>query len=112
MRIPLPIEKEIGAGDLVAKVTEAVGIKPCGGCQQRKHKWNSALQFVPMHHNWTVPPEVPEGWTLLKQCDKAMMLRHDSGLVIVWEIVDGQYRNSFSFRNFENAEKRQEVLCR
>lgn len=29
-----------GFGDTVAKMTKAVGIKPCGGCKKRRRKWN------------------------------------------------------------------------
>lgn len=28
-------EKEIGLGDMVKRATSAVGVKPCGGCEQR-----------------------------------------------------------------------------
>jgi hypothetical protein len=37
-RVSLPgflIEEEIGLGDLVKRATYAMGIKPCGGCEQR-----------------------------------------------------------------------------
>ena len=30
----------VGLGDLVAKATKAVGIKPCGPCEQRRRKLN------------------------------------------------------------------------
>jgi len=29
-----------GAGDIVAKITSAIGIKPCSGCQQRQETLN------------------------------------------------------------------------
>lgn len=32
-----------GAGDLVAAVTHAVGIRPCGGCQKRRQRLNAAI---------------------------------------------------------------------
>lgn len=32
-----------GAGDLVARATSAVGVKPCGGCNKRKKKLNAVL---------------------------------------------------------------------
>lgn len=32
-----------GAGDLVAAVTKAVGIQPCGGCKERQKKLNAML---------------------------------------------------------------------
>lgn len=37
-RVRLPgflIEEEMGLGDAVKRVTYAMGIKPCGGCEQR-----------------------------------------------------------------------------
>lgn len=37
-RVRLPgflIEEEIGLGDMMKRVTYAVGIKPCGGCEKR-----------------------------------------------------------------------------
>ena len=32
-----------GAGDLIAKVTKSVGIKPCGKCQKRRERLNKML---------------------------------------------------------------------
>lgn len=34
-----------GLGDLVARVTKAVGIKPCGGCQKRQVTLNKLVPF-------------------------------------------------------------------
>jgi hypothetical protein len=34
-----------GLGDVVANVTSAVGIKPCGGCKQRQEKLNQLVPF-------------------------------------------------------------------
>ena len=37
-RVRLPgfiVEEEIGLGDAIKRVTYAVGIKPCGGCEKR-----------------------------------------------------------------------------
>ncbi len=34
-----------GLGDVVAKVTSAVGIKPCGGCKERQAKLNKSFPF-------------------------------------------------------------------
>jgi hypothetical protein len=41
------LQKEIGAGDLVAKVTAALGIKPCTPCQKRREQLNQALKLTP-----------------------------------------------------------------
>ena len=40
--------KEIshGVGDTIAKVTKAVGIKPCGGCKKRQKAINEADKMV------------------------------------------------------------------
>jgi len=32
--------KRTGPGDLIAKATASVGIKPCGGCKQRQQRLN------------------------------------------------------------------------
>jgi len=34
-----------GLGDVVAKITSAVGIKPCGGCKQRQEQLNKLMPF-------------------------------------------------------------------
>lgn len=34
-----------GAGDTVANLTKAVGIKPCGGCKKRKEWLNKKLPY-------------------------------------------------------------------
>ena len=47
-RIRLPgflVEEEIGLGDVVKKATYAMGIKPCGGCQQRADALNRWMSF-------------------------------------------------------------------
>lgn len=36
----------IGAGDVVAAATSAVGIKPCGACQRRREAMNRAMPEV------------------------------------------------------------------
>ena len=47
-RIPVPgLKTEIGAGDVIAKVTTAIGIKPCTPCQKRREQLNQALKFIP-----------------------------------------------------------------
>ncbi len=48
-RVRLPrflIEEEIGLGDAVKRVTYAVGIKPCGGCEQRAAALNRWMHFT------------------------------------------------------------------
>lgn len=47
-RVRLPgflIEEEIGLGDVVKRVTYAIGIKPCGGCERRAAALNGWMHF-------------------------------------------------------------------
>jgi hypothetical protein len=47
-RVRLPgfiIEEEIGLGDAIKKVTYAMGIKTCGGCESRATKLNRRMVF-------------------------------------------------------------------
>ena len=47
-RVSLPgflIEEEIGLGDVVKRATYAMGIKPCGGCEQRAALLNRWMVF-------------------------------------------------------------------
>ncbi len=41
------LHQSIGLGDVIANMTQAFGVKPCGGCQQRKEQLNRAMQFNP-----------------------------------------------------------------
>jgi len=34
-----------GLGDTIAKITSAVGIKPCGGCKERQEKLNRLFPY-------------------------------------------------------------------
>jgi hypothetical protein len=46
VRIPgFLIEEEIGLGDAIKRVTYAMGIKPCGGCEKRAAALNRWMQF-------------------------------------------------------------------
>ena len=47
-RVSLPgflIEEEIGLGDVVKRATYAMGIKPCGRCEQRASALNRWMVF-------------------------------------------------------------------
>jgi hypothetical protein len=47
-RVRLPgflIDEEIGLGDAVKRVTYALGIKPCGGCEKRATLLNRWMHF-------------------------------------------------------------------
>ncbi len=48
MDIKVPfLKEEIGAGDVVKAATSAVGVKPCTPCEERRHRMNAGLRFVP-----------------------------------------------------------------
>ncbi len=38
-------EAEIGLGDAIKRVTYAMGIKPCGGCEKRAAELNRWMHF-------------------------------------------------------------------
>lgn len=47
-RVRLPgfiSDEDIGLGDVIKRATSAVGIKPCGGCEQRAAALNQWLTF-------------------------------------------------------------------
>lgn len=39
------IDEEIGLGDAVKRITYAMGIKPCGGCEKRAQALNRWVRF-------------------------------------------------------------------
>jgi hypothetical protein len=48
-RVRLPgflIEEEVGLGDAIKRVTYAMGIQPCGGCEQRAAALNRWMHFT------------------------------------------------------------------
>jgi hypothetical protein len=48
-RVRLPgflIGEEIGLGDAIKRVTYAMGIKPCGGCEKRSAALNRWMHFT------------------------------------------------------------------
>jgi len=48
VQIPVPfLRRQIGLGDAVASVTQAVGVKPCSPCEERKKKLNQRVQLNP-----------------------------------------------------------------
>jgi len=47
-RVRLPgmlIEEEIGLGDLIKRTAYRIGVKPCGGCEQRSAALNRWITF-------------------------------------------------------------------
>ena len=46
--IPVPfLRRQIGGGDVVAGMTNALGIQPCTPCEARRRKMNALFQLVP-----------------------------------------------------------------
>ena len=46
LRLKVPgLKKSIGAGDVVRKATEALGIEHCSDCDRRKERMNRWLRF-------------------------------------------------------------------
>lgn len=48
-RVRLPgfiIDEQVGLGDVVRRVTYAMGIKPCGGCDRRAAAMNRWMVFT------------------------------------------------------------------
>jgi len=46
LSVPVPrLKREIGLGEVVKRLTTAVGIRPCGRCAQRAAVLNRALVF-------------------------------------------------------------------
>jgi hypothetical protein len=48
-RIRLPgfiIDEEIGLGDTIKRITNALRIKPCGGCEKRASALNRWMRFL------------------------------------------------------------------
>ncbi|WP_040666689.1 hypothetical protein [Nitrolancea hollandica] len=46
VRIPgFLVDDDIGLGDVVKKVTYAVGIRPCGSCEKRAEALNRWMRF-------------------------------------------------------------------
>lgn len=50
MRLPgFMVEEDIGLGDVVKRMTYAMGIKPCGGCEARAAALNRWMVFSGRH---------------------------------------------------------------
>jgi len=46
LRIKVPgLKRSLGAGDVVRKVTESLGIEHCSDCDRRKDRMNRFLRF-------------------------------------------------------------------
>jgi hypothetical protein len=48
LRIRIPfLREQIGLGDVISNATSAVGVQPCGGCQERQQQLNQRIVFNP-----------------------------------------------------------------
>jgi hypothetical protein len=48
MRLPgFLVEEEMGLGDAIKRVTHAIGIKPCSGCENRAAALNQWMKISP-----------------------------------------------------------------
>jgi hypothetical protein len=43
-------DEDVGLGDVVSRMTSAIGIRPCGGCQRRAAAMNRWLVFSGREH--------------------------------------------------------------
>jgi hypothetical protein len=51
LKISVPmLEREIGAGDVVKRMTTRVGLRPCAPCENRAQRLNNYLVFRPHGH--------------------------------------------------------------
>jgi hypothetical protein len=51
-RVRLPgfvTEKEVGLGDVIKRATNAIGIRPCAGCERRAAALNRRFVFTGWH---------------------------------------------------------------
>jgi hypothetical protein len=49
IRIPAPVQKPVGLGDMLKGVTRRFGFDPCGGCERRAITLNRWVTFAPYH---------------------------------------------------------------
>lgn len=47
VRLPYAPPDGIGAGDVIARITQAMGIKPCQPCKARQEALNQRVRFEP-----------------------------------------------------------------
>jgi len=43
--VPFPLEGTVGAGDVVRRVTSALGVSTCSACEQRRRRMNRWVGF-------------------------------------------------------------------
>lgn len=101
-----------GLGDMVSRVTKAVGIKECGGCAKRRELLNKAFPLgqqkptvrtvTPVNNPTWVDGHVPEGWRLVMgPCEvnehKFVTMYTNGNTYIIWDVIEGRYKNSHTF---------------
>ena len=83
LRIPF-LKDSIGAGSALQALTSAVGIAPCGGCQERAAKLDRALRFVGKEE------PIPDGWEQRARSGRIVLAQNkESGGWVTWELRDG-----------------------
>ena len=78
-------KKSKGLGDTISKVTKAVGIKECKGCEERKEKLNS---LFPYKRDIT-EDELQDWYSYLSKEDKLYGLEEQEYVMSVLRIVKG-----------------------
>lgn len=74
-----------GSGDAVKAVAS--------GIAAGLHKAATLIGPKPRPRVWTAPPEIPEGWEMVEECWVTALYRKGPKFII-WDRIDGQYRNS------------------
>lgn len=98
-----------GVGDVIAKITSAIGIKPCGGCKKRQSALNRAFPFA---HTATTTPRLVTTSDLMADAKRlASMLPPNtsqivgiarSGLCVATMVAMLMHRPLGIFRQSEN----------
>lgn len=53
VRVPIEMTEDIGLGDVIKRLTSALGVEPCGGCERRAAALNRHIIFA-RHNNMDV----------------------------------------------------------
>lgn len=69
-----------GAGDVVAAVTNFLGIVPCGACKERQRKWNKMFPIKLKPREMT--PEELETWRTFREVRSSLRLTNEQRLMV------------------------------